>query len=129
MTSVSGVPCNRDAHPLGECPRCQMCPECGEYAKDCECQPGRTATARADRRPQRQRFHKPPCIGQCSKAPHPPGMYCHTCARRARHNGDGASTYAQPQPVIWPEPGGCDLVNGLPTRRTRRRQTTDEENE
>lgn len=97
MTSVSGVPCDRDLHPLGECPRHQMCAECGEFAKDCECQPGRTVTARVDRRPLYRRPHKAPPVGHCMKAPHPPGRYCYIC-RRIRHYAQnaGANTTAGP---------------------------------
>lgn len=93
MTSVSGVPCDRDLHPLGECPRHQMCAECGEFTKDCDCRPG-TVAARADRRPPRRKPHRPPYVGYCATAPHRPGVHCYVCAERTRRGGVGASIYA-----------------------------------
>ncbi|MFD0351670.1 hypothetical protein ACFQ0M_47595 [Kitasatospora aburaviensis] len=43
-TSVAGLPCIREAHPDGECPRHQLCPTCGETINYCTCPaPGRPA--------------------------------------------------------------------------------------
>ncbi len=46
-TSLSGLPCIREAHPDGECPRHQLCPVCGEAHNDCTC-PDRPAPQAGD---------------------------------------------------------------------------------